>query len=125
MAIFRRELGIACLVLVFLLVSAQAKRVTPKPVAPVISGGIRYSAAGDGRDQYVVAADATTGSVLWKVKVFHTHIKPWIEEDNQWVFISDLKLEADSLFVRDESSRCYSIDLSTTHVKKRPCSSAF
>ena len=79
---------ITCFVLAFLAVSALAKRLSPKPVTPVISGGIRYSAEGHGRDQYVVAADASTGNVLWRVKVFHTYIKPWWEEDVQWVYIT-------------------------------------
>ena len=37
--------------------------------------------------------------------MFHTRIKFWRgEEDNQWLFISDLKLAGDSLLVRDEKS---------------------
>ena len=116
---------ITCVVVAFLAVSALAKRVSPKPVAPVISAGIRYSAEGDGRDQYVVAADASTGKVLWRVKVFHTHIKFWVEEDVQWVFITNLKISDNSLFVRDEKSRCYSVDLTRKHVKKQQCGSIF
>jgi hypothetical protein len=92
---------ITCVVLAFLAVSAQAIRVPPKPVTPVISGGIRYSAEGNGRDQYVVAADASSGNVLWRVKVFHTHINFPVEEDVQWVFITDLKIVGNSLLVRD------------------------
>ena len=87
--------------------------------------GIRYSAEGHGRDQYVVAADASTGNVLWRVKVFHTYIKPWWEEDVQWISLSDLKIADNSLFVRDEKSRCYSVDLTRKHVKKQQCGSHF
>lgn len=97
----------------------------PKPVAPVVSGGIRYSAEGDGRDQYVAAADASSGNVLWRVKVFHTHIKFWVEEDVQWVFITNLKLVGNSLFVRDEMSRCYSVVLTKRHVKRQQCGEQF
>jgi len=125
MAAFRRKFVITCVVVAFLAVSALAKRVSPKPVTPVISAGIRYSAEGDGRDQYVVAADASTGKVLWRVKVFHTHIKFWVEEDVQWVFITNLKISDNSLFVRDEKSRCYSVDLTRKHVKKQQCGSIF
>ena len=125
MSTFRRKIVIACVVLLFFAVSALAKRVSPKPVAPVISGGIRYSAWGDGRDQYVVAADASTGNRLWRVKVFHTHIKFWVEEDVQWVFITKLKIADNSLFVRDEKSRCYSVDLTRKKVKKQPCGGIF
>lgn len=125
MPTFHRELVIACAVLIFLGTSAQAKRLAPKPVSPVTSSGVRYSAEGSGRDQYVLAADAASGNVLWKVKVFHTYIKPWIEEDVQWVYITDLKLVGNTLFVRDESSRCYTLDLTTKHVKNRQCNGVF
>lgn len=116
---------ISCFVIAFLAVSALAKRLSPKSVTPVISGGIRYSADGDGRDEYVVAANASTGNILWRVKVFQTRIKPWLEEDVQWVYITNLKIVDNSLFVRDEKSRCYSIDLTSKHVKTQPCGSTF
>ena len=125
MGSFRRKFVVTCVVLAFVAVSALAKRLSPKPVPPVISGRIRYSAEGNGRDQYVVAADASTGNVLWRVKVFHTHIKPWWEEDVQWVYITDLKIADNSLFVRDEKSRCYSVDLTRKHVKKQQCGGIF
>lgn len=125
MATLRQRLLITYLVLASLAVSALAKRIPPKPVTPIISAGVRYSAEGDGRNQYVAAADASSGSVLWRVKVFHTHIKFWEEEDVQWVFITDLKLVDNSLFVRDEKSRCYSVDLTKRHVKTRQCGDIF
>jgi outer membrane protein assembly factor BamB len=110
----------------FFSVFAVAKRVAPKDVPPIISDGMRYSATGDGRNSFVVATDAATGKALWKVKVFHTQIKFWRgEEDNQWLFISDMKLAANSILVRDEKSRCYSISLSTKRVKKTACGKAF
>jgi hypothetical protein len=125
MATFRSKLPIACVVLVFVTLCAQAKRMPPKAVTPVVSGGIRYSAEGDGRDQYVAAADASSGNVLWRVKVFHTPIKSWVEEDVQWVFITNLKLAGNSLLVRDEMSRCYSVDLTKRHVKRQQCGEVF
>lgn len=125
MAASLRKLLIIWVALAFLAVSAPGKRVPPKPVSPVISNGIRYSGEGDGRDQYVVAADASSGNVLWRVKVFHNHIKFWVEEDVQWVFITDLKLIDNSLFVRDERPRCYSIDLKRKNVKKLQCGNIF
>jgi hypothetical protein len=66
---------------------------------------------------YVIANDVATGAELWKVKIFHIHIKPWIEGDNQWVFISDLKLMDHSLLVENEKSHCYRVDLSTRRVQ--------
>jgi hypothetical protein len=125
MKIVRRQFAILCVALFFAAAAAVAKRIPPKPVPPVISGEIRYSAEGDGRDEYVVAADASRGNVLWKVKIFHNHIKFWMEGCVQWVYISDLKLVDNSLLVRDERSRCYSVDLTRKRVTKRQCGDAF
>jgi outer membrane protein assembly factor BamB len=117
----RGKLLTTFVVLPILAVSVLAKRVPPKPVSPVISDGIRYSTEGDGRDQYVVAGDTSSGNELWRGKVFHNRIKFWREEDVQWVFITDLKLVDNSLLIRDERSRCYSVDLTTRQVKKQEC----
>jgi len=105
--------------------AAVAKRVPPKPVVPVVADGVRYSAEGDGREQYVVATDTSTGRQLWKAEVFHTHIKFWVEEDVQWVFITNLRLMDNSLFVRDEKARCYSVDLKTHRMRKASCGTVF
>jgi hypothetical protein len=105
--------------------SGEAKRLPLKPAPPVIADGIRYSAEGPGRDQYVVAADLSSGSLLWKVKVFRSHTVPWKEIDVQLVFISDLKLVGNALLVRDERSRCYSVSLVTKRVKKQQCNGIF
>jgi len=122
---FRRTFVNTCVALVCLGALAAAKRLPPKPVSPVISDGIRYTAEGDGRDQYVVAADAGSGRVLWKVKVFHNVIKFWMEEDVQWVFITDLKLVDNTLLVRDEDARCYSVELKTRAVTNVRCGAFF
>jgi len=103
-------------------ISVEAKRAAPAPVAPVVSAGISYSAAGDGRDQYVSAADVSNGKELWRVRIFHNVIDPWLEEDVQWVHISGLKLAGTtSLAVKDEKSRCYLLDLKTKSVRKESC----
>jgi hypothetical protein len=116
-----RRFATLCMVVALLAMSALAKRLPPVPVPPVMSGGISYSAGGHGRDQYVIAADTSSGNELWRIKVFHNYIRPWLEEDVQWVFITDLKLVDHSILVRDEKSRCYSVDLSSRHVKKKKC----
>jgi hypothetical protein len=125
MKIVRRQSVLPCVVLLFLTTQAVAKRMPPKPVAPVVFDGIRYTAEGDGRDQYVVGADASSGKVLWRVKVFHNHIKFWMEACVQSIFIKDLKLADNSLVVRDELSRCYSVDLTKRRVRKCDCGSVF
>src|SRR5450631_2033003 len=107
--------------LVAIPLNLSAKRVAPQPVNPVVSGNIRYSAQGDGRTGYVVASEATTGKEVWRVEIFHIHLQPWLEEDNQWIFINDLKLLDNTLLVRDEKSRCYRVDLTTKHLKRSHC----
>lgn len=110
---------------VFCQIFASAKRIAPKHVPPVVANGVQYSAEGDGRDGYVAATDEASGRILWRVKVFHTRIKFWREEDNQWLFISDLKLSGDTLLVRDEKNRCYSINRNTRRMRKIPCGNVF
>jgi hypothetical protein len=101
---------------------SSAKRLPAPNVKPVLSGGVEYSAHGDDTHAWVAATDVATHKELWTAKVFriHTH---WLkgEEDNQWVFISDLKLKPNALFIKDERERCYSLDLNTRHVKREHC----
>jgi outer membrane protein assembly factor BamB len=104
---------------------ATAKIPPMKPVAPVESNGVRYSAVQDGAGPYVVADDITTGKQLWRVRVFRTRIKPWIEADVQWILIKELKLVESSLFVRDGKARCYAVNTRDHRVRKAVCSSVF
>ena len=103
-----------------LLLTAWGKRLAPKPVVPVVSQGIQYSTAGTSV-QYVVASDVATLKELWRVEVFRIHIKPWQEEDNQLVFITHLDLEDGTLSIKDEKSRCYTLEFATRLVKKERC----
>jgi hypothetical protein len=119
-----------CARLVFAVLSfapavATAKIPPMKPVAPVESNGVRYSAVQDGTGPYVVAEDITTGKQRWRVRVFRTHIKSWIEADVQWIFIKELKLVEGSLFVRDGKARCYAVDVREHRVRKTVCRGAF
>jgi hypothetical protein len=98
-----------------------AKRTRRPQVNPIVENNVRYSAAGDGKTAYVVATDATTDKVLWQAKIFRVHIKPWIEEDNQWVFISGMKLEGNNILLENEESHCYFLEIKTTQVRKTPC----
>jgi len=52
-------------------------------------------------------------------------MNPKLEEDVQWLFITDLKLVGNSLWVKDEKSRCYSINLNIKAVEKKPECRAF
>ena len=122
---FRYRASLATAVILLATANSIAKRLPPKPVPPVESNGIRYAADGDGSDQYVAATEISTGKELWRVRVFHTHIKPWLEADVQSVFITQLKLVEGSLFVRDEKERCYAVDVKDHRVHKAACSGAF
>ena len=105
--------------LLFIPLVLFAKRAAPKPVAPVIQNGVRYSAPNDnGTIGHVVASDVRSGKTLWDIKIFQVEIEPKLEEDVQWVFITDLRLVGNSLRVRNEKSRCYNLDLTTKKVKK-------
>ena len=119
-----------CASLMFAVISfapavATAKIPPMKPVTPVESNGVRYSAVQDGTGPYVVADDITSGKQLWRVRVFRTHIKPWIEIDVQWIFIKELKLREGSLFVRDGKDRCYVVNVRDHRVRKAVCSGVF
>lgn len=119
-----------CAPLMFAVISfatavATAKIPPMKPVAPVESNGVRYSAVQDGTGPYVVADDITTGKQLWRVRVFRSHIKPWIEADVQSIFIKELKLGEGSLFVRDGKDRCYAVNVRYHRVRKAVCSGVF
>ena len=112
---------IAGLLLAFLLSvdSASGKRAAPKPVPPVSYKGITYSAPNRaGTTNYVYASDST-GKDLFRIKVFDMPIDPNLEEDVQWVFITDLRLSGGSLQVKDEKRRCYLINLDTKAVKRK------
>lgn len=109
---------LVCVVFAFA-VSSLAKRAQPKPVTPLVVDGVRYAAEGNGVDEYVVASDASSGKALWKARVAHNDHDPRLEQDVQDVHITDLKAAKGAVLVRDEKSRCYSIDLLTKRVSKQ------
>jgi hypothetical protein len=119
----RSRQAVLSLLLSFSILSAFAKRLPPKPVPAVVNAGIQYSAAGDGRTQYVVATDLNTSRELWRVMIFRNSINAQLEEDVQSVFITNLKLVGDSLLVKDEKNRCYRLEVASRHVKREHCSS--
>jgi hypothetical protein len=110
---------------VLLVAPGLAKRMPPRSVAPVVANGIEYSADGNGRDGYVIASDARNNRELWRVKVFHNRIKFWIEEDVQWVYITNLKLSGSDIWIRDEAARCYTVNIMNKKVNKQSCGTAF
>ena len=101
---------------------SYAKRVAPPIVKPVLSNGVEYSARGNGTHAWIAATEVATRNELWTAKVFQIHTHWWKgEEDNQWVYISDLRLEGNTISIKDETDKCYSLDLNTRHVKQATC----
>jgi hypothetical protein len=111
------------LLLVVLIIPSLAwgKRMPPKPVTPVVFNGVEYSADGDGKHGWIVATDTASKKELWTAKVFRIHIHFWLEEDVQWVYITNLTLEQNALAIKDERGRCYRLDLNKRRVKRDQC----
>lgn len=99
-----------------------AKRTPPKPVAPVSGGGVTYNSSGDGLEEFVVATKTDSGGELWKAKIFTIQVKPELEKDVQGIYITKLKLAGSNLYVRDESARCFQVNVKNQVVEAVSCS---
>jgi outer membrane protein assembly factor BamB len=114
--------NLSLVLLAFLIpVLLYAKRTPPKPVAPVTGDGVTYGSSGDGFEEFVVATQADSGKELWKTKIFAVQIKSGLEKDVQAIFITKLKLTGPTLYVRDESARCFQLELKTQAVESVGC----
>jgi hypothetical protein len=97
---------------------SYAKRMAPAPVPPVVQDGVKYVAPNDdGRRAYVQAWSTDGKQLLWEVTVFRNANDPALEEDVQWVFIKQLRLDNGKLLVVSERDQVYSVDLKTRAVK--------
>jgi hypothetical protein len=122
---YRNTLVTVTFALVIAILPSMAKRMPPHPVPPVVANGVEYSATGNGKDGFVIATDLSMRKQLWKVKVFHYRMKFGVEEDVQWVYITNLKLTDGLLLVRDEKARCYAVDVKSKRVKGTSCGDSF
>ena len=104
---------------VFLLpFSADAKRAYPKPVLPVIYDGIEYRIpSGRGNMGFVEAIDKTTNQQLWNTRVYRVWIIPGFEEDCQWVFINDMRVQNGRLRITNEEGKVFRLDLKSGQVE--------
>jgi hypothetical protein len=94
-------------------VAAFAKRAAPKRVPPLVYNGVEYRA----RDAcFVEATDVTSGKKLWRTKVYQVWIIPLLEEDVQWVFISDMQVQGDKLLVKNELGKNFRLDLKSGRI---------
>jgi hypothetical protein len=117
--------SILLLVTLFIPSIAWGKRLPPPVVRPVVFNGVEYSAHGDGENAWITATQITTRKEEWTAKVFRVHTHWWKGEiDNQWIFISYLKVEPNALAIKDERGRCYLLDLNTRRVKRDRCHTA-
>jgi len=98
---------------------AEADRLPPAVVPPIVRAGIRYAEAADGRAVganqprgVLVAADAKTGRRLWTLVVYPNPIDPTLEEDVQWIFFRTMAFDPDGrLRIVDESGRTWRVDV--------------
>src|SRR5689334_10506356 len=105
--------------LAILTIPAMAKRMGPKPVAPVEANGVRYVAPNEsGREGRVEAQDAKSGEKRWDALIYTVTIDPNLEEDVQWVFITKLELKGDLIRVTNEKDQTFTLDPKTKQVKK-------
>jgi hypothetical protein len=111
---------LVCLLLTLLIsTEAQAKRMPPKPVTPAVHEGVKFVAPnGNGREGRIEALDEKTGKKLWDVVIYTKEIDPNLEEDVQWVFITDLAVQGTKLLVTNEKGEQFSLDLKTKGVEK-------
>jgi hypothetical protein len=102
-----------------LTVDAWAKRSGPAPVAPVVHEGVKYIVPNhNGTEGCVEAWDVASGGKLWSQVVYKVTIKPELEADVQWVFITKLEFKDGKLIVTNERQERYSLDPKTREVKK-------
>jgi hypothetical protein len=100
---------------------ALAKRVPPKPVTPVQEDGVEYSADGNGWEGFVVASDPISRKELWRVRLFKIRINTWVEIDVQSVYVTTLRWSAKGLYVRDERSKCYLVNIKSRSERNVSC----
>ena len=109
-----------CVVLLFVgAASAEAKRGAAKPVEPVVIGSVRYSARAEPDLMgFVVATDISSGKELWRQRIYRVFMKPSLERDVQWVFITTLSRQDQSLLITNGRGEHFTLDLTTRKVTK-------
>jgi hypothetical protein len=97
---------------------AFAKRKAPRPVPPVVWQGVEYRAPLDAEHMGCIQAfELPSRHKLWETKVYHVWIMPFLEEDNQWVFVSSMQVEGEKLLVKREDGKSYKLNLRTGHIE--------
>ncbi len=102
---------------------ADAKRLAPADVPPVVTPEAIYSAphfGKGGRSGVVEARHPETKELLWKVRLYRTRYIRNLETDVQDVFIKTLVHDATHrlLVASDEKGRVFAVDLETRKVTR-------
>ena len=105
---------------------AEAKRLAPRDVEPIIHNGVKYAAPHwaafnsymDHNGGYIEAWDVKTGAKLWHLEIYHVEYNPHLEGDVQDVFITSLSIQDEKLVVVNERNEVFKIDLNTKNVLK-------
>jgi len=90
----------------------SADRGLPAKIEPIIYNNIKIAAENNTPDNMgiVQAFDVNTNKLLWSTRVYKVKIKNGIEEDTQWIFIREMKIENDTLIIINERNKVYELD---------------
>jgi hypothetical protein len=104
--------------------TAEAKRVPPKEVAPVVVGGVRYEVPHFGalheksqNGGYVQAWGVKTRKLLWDRMVYRIRYDENLERDVQDDFITAIRVKDGHLLVKTERSEEFDMDLGSGAVR--------
>ena len=99
--------------------TALAKRAAPNNVTPVVINGIEYRAPLEIEKIGVVQAwDLTQRKLLWEKKIYSSRANPLLEQDIQWVFITELQTRGGLIFVTNERGERFSLNSESKVVTK-------
>jgi outer membrane protein assembly factor BamB len=87
----------------------------PAEIPPIIYNDIRIVAENSSPENMgiVQAFDVNTKKLIWSTKVYKVKIKRNIEDDTQWIFISEMKIVGDKLVIVNEKKEIYNLDPNT------------
>ena len=90
----------------------------PIIISPIIYKDIKIVAENSSPNNMgiVEAFNVNTNKLIWSKKVYKVKIKPGVEEDTQWIFIKEIKINNDKLLVVNEYNKIYQVDPNTGKV---------
>ncbi len=105
---------------------AQASRLPPEEVKPVIHDGVKYIAPHWGfykdREQnggYIEAWDAEKDELLWELKIYGIKYSKELESDVQDIFIVSLEIKDKKLTIVNEVGDKFIVDLDTHEISPK------